>query len=331
MKIKRITLSLAAMLGLTLLLGGCQNSGGGEPVGKNEPTVEAVEARMGTLSNGIDYAPYLNAKDKGHFEANAKSAGLNVKFTYQEFQSLPALNDALATGKVDMTLAAEIPFLVGKASGIDNKLVKQLCTLTVSPIVQANSKVTSVAQLRGKRIAVMYGTGVHYGLMELLQAAGLKKEDVKLIDMTPPDAKAAFETGQVDAWIIWPPFPEELVNAGKAKFIPGANATVQVLLAARSEFINKHRDVLESVMTTFDDEKEWIKNSPEEAKALTAKALSLEPAVVEKAWPRENWQVTLDPVVVKDIQNKANFLFDNGMISNRVNVQQDFISSVSMK
>lgn len=324
---------LVAVLSIAVCMVGCRNSTESATTPTNEPktNTQSVEVHVATLGKALDYGPYYVAKSKGLLEKGAQDAGTKATFANQEFQALPPLNDALAAGKVDLVLAAEIPLLVGRSSGINTKLIKQICTLRVDLMVPSNSPVKQVSQLKGKRIAVLFGSGTHYGLLEILKKAGLDKSDVKLLDMSPPDAKSAFETGQVDAWMIWSPFPEELILAGKARLLPDAASQVQVLLAARKEFIDSHRDILASVVKTLDENGTWIRSNPSEAKSLLAKDLSLDPKVIEMAWPKENWAATLDPSVLRDIQNKADFLSGNKMTSKKVDVMQDFVEKISLK
>src|SRR3989338_981775 len=77
--------------------------------------------RIGSFFEAVDYAPYLIAKNKGWFEKALKEE--NVKVEYAQFQSLPPLNEAFATDKIDIIFEAEPPAIVGKAAGIDIKIM----------------------------------------------------------------------------------------------------------------------------------------------------------------------------------------------------------------
>ena len=59
-----------------------------------------------------------------------------------------------------------------------------------------------MTDLKGARIAVLAGTSSHYGVLKNLQGAGLSRNDLSIVDMIPPNAKAAFAAGQVDAWAV---------------------------------------------------------------------------------------------------------------------------------
>ena len=81
-------------------------------------------------------------------------------------------------------------------------------------IVPKDSAIKNVADLKGKRIAFNKGSNVQYFLVKLLEKNGLKYSDVIPIFLPSPDARAAFQKGAVDAWIIWDPY--FLANALRA-------------------------------------------------------------------------------------------------------------------
>jgi ABC-type nitrate/sulfonate/bicarbonate transport system substrate-binding protein len=85
--------------------------------------------KVGSFFIAIDYAPYLIAKSKGMFE----NIGGNSAVQYTTFQSLPPVNEALATQQVDAVFEAEPPALIGRAAGIDVKIVGISCSLEHVP------------------------------------------------------------------------------------------------------------------------------------------------------------------------------------------------------
>ena len=68
------------------------------------------------------------------------------------------------------------------------------------------SSISSVAGLKGKTVVLNKGANVHYFLVKALEKAGLRYTDVQTAFLPPPEARAAFESGRVDAWAIWDPF-----------------------------------------------------------------------------------------------------------------------------
>ncbi len=276
------------------------------------------EIRIGSFSKGVDYAPYLVAKNKGWFEEVAKNYGATVAYT--EFQSLPPINEAFATNKEDMVFEAEVPAIVGKAAGIDIKIVGAGAFLTQKIIIHKDSQIKSVLDLRGKKIAVLSGTAVHQGLMNALEVNGLTANDVQIIDMVPPDAKAAFESGSVDAWAVWSPFPEQELVAGKAKSLEDTKLFIQSVAVTRGKLLKENPKLVKNLLDVIKKAQKWIVANPTEAQQIVAKELDLNLDVVKLAWPKHNFTAQIGEKEIEDIQTKANFLQSIGSIKNKVKV-----------
>src|SRR5688572_13670165 len=134
---------------------------------RNEPRIGVPEAvRFGSFSGAVDYGPYIVAKNKGWFDETLKVRSISAEYT--QFQSLPPINESFATGRVDVVFEAEPPAIVGKAAGINIKIVGISCSLVQEILVPSKSNVSSIRDLRGKKIAVLAGTSSHYGLLKIL-------------------------------------------------------------------------------------------------------------------------------------------------------------------
>jgi len=278
---------------------------------------------IGTFSIAIDYSPYLVAKEKGWFDEAL--APYHAKATYTQFETLPTINEALATKKLDVIFEAEPPVIIGKAAGIDVRITNLGCTLPVDVVVPTNSSMRTVADLKDKTIAVLAGTSSQYGVLVETAAAGVSDKDLTLVDMAPPDGKAAFDAGRVDAWAVWPPWVEEEIVAGKGRTLLGGQASIQSIMAMRGEFKDQHPEMAKAISDVLERAKVWVKSHPNEAIAIVAKQANLDPKVVRLAWPKHQWNVSLTPVVKEDIQRKADFLLAKGLIRSRVDVSKDLI------
>ena len=283
--------------------------------------------RIGSFSTAVDYAPYLIAKNKGWFEEAFKEKGKKVEFV--EFQSLPPLNEALATNRIDVLFQAEPPAIVGKAAGIDVKIVEISCSITLGLLVNPNSNIQTVADLKGKKIALLAGTGVHYGVLKILGENGISKSDVEIIDMMPPDAKNAFETGRVDAWAIWSPFIDQSELSKSGTVLPDNYFEIQSIMAARGKFVADNKVEFAVILDVFQKAKKWMLQNQQEAQAIVAKELDLELEVVKLAWERHGWTAEISPEIIQDIQNKADFLFNERFVEKRINVADDLFKIVA--
>src|SRR6201747_1208276 len=152
------------------------------------------------------YGKLVLLKGKGSLEA--KLAPLGYKVVWTEFPSGPPLLEALNVGAIDFGIAGETPPIFAQAAGAP------LVYLAYDPpasqgeaiLVPKDSPLKSVADLKGKKVALNKGSNVHYLLVKALEKAGVKYEDITPAFLAPADARAAFESGAVDAWSIWDPY-----------------------------------------------------------------------------------------------------------------------------
>lgn len=310
----RLSIFLLLVFSLAILVSfnGCQKK------------VTLASVRIGTMGDAVDYSPYMVARSKGWFEEEFKKHGVqNVEYT--AFQVLAALNEALGTARVDIVFEAEPPAIIGKTVAPDLKIIGISCTLQQEVLVRTNSSITKVSELRGKKAAVPAGTSSHYNLLKILGAAGLTDKDVEILDLNPEDGRVAFETGQVDAWAIWPPWPEQQIYAKTGRPLPEAQATINSIMSIRGKFQDEHPDIARDAIAVLERARAYILDHPEEAQDLVAKSLKLNPEIIKLAWPKHNWKAQLDKDVIADIQTKTDFLAKRGIIRNTYDVSKELI------
>lgn len=309
-----------------LILPACQQSA-------DESSSPSLTVRIGSFSEAIDYGPFLVAKSKGWFEEALQEQGATV--SYQTFQSLAPINESFGTGRIDIVFEAAPPAIIGHSAGHDIRIIDISSSLNQEIVVHEGSNINSIANLSGQRIGVLKGTSSHYGLLQALQSAAVSSDELEIIDIQARDAKVAFQERQIDAWAIWPPFPEQEIVDGTARTIDGGETLIHSIMAARGAFVEQNPNLAQSVVDVVNRATRWMTNNPEEAQRLIASELNLEPQVVELAWPKHNWNANLGEAVVQDIQAKADFLFSQGLIANSVRARTliaplDTVSTTAM-
>src|SRR4051794_12435176 len=137
-----------------------------------------------------------------------KNAPYKVKFA--RFTFGPPLVQAAASGDIDLGSVGDVPPITGAAKeygfnivGVSHYLDPKLAVEDI--IVPKGSKITSLAQLKGKRIAVPQGSSAHGLTLLALKSVGLTPDDVHIDFLDPAAGATAFASGKVDAWTIWNP------------------------------------------------------------------------------------------------------------------------------
>lgn len=148
----------------------------------------------------------LILKERGSLEK--RLAGENITVRWVQFQSGPPLIEALNAGAIDFGYTGDTPPIVAQASGVDFVYVASIPQPGASNaiLVRNDANIHSLADLRGKKVALVKGSSAHNVLVQVLKKANVGWSDVTPVYLQPADAGAALRSGSVDAWSIWDPF-----------------------------------------------------------------------------------------------------------------------------
>ena len=204
-------------------------------------TATTTQTVAGTKSGG---KPLIVGDQAGTgAQALLEAAGLLHKLPFPvkfaDFTSGPPILQALNAGALDVGGVGNAPPVFAAAGGDDIAIVGALHNNVrdAGLLVPKGSSVTSVSQLKGKKIAVAQGSSADYHLLATLTQAGLTPHDVQLVYLQPAQGLAAFSSGSVAAWDIWPPFIEQAEVLKGAKSITAgdgiANANYSYVVASK--------------------------------------------------------------------------------------------------
>src|SRR5882757_359268 len=148
------------------------------------------------------YGKLVLLKSKGTLEEKLNAIGYKAVWT--EFPSGPPLLEALNVGAIDFGNTGEAPPIFAQAAGAPIQYVayEPPAPKGEAILVPKDSPLKSVADLRGKKVALNKGSNVHYLLVKALEKAGVKYSEIEPAFLAPADARAAFERGAVDAWVF---------------------------------------------------------------------------------------------------------------------------------
>jgi len=260
-------------------------------------TIWPAMAESGTFRIGYQKSSTLIVILKAKGELEAALAPLGVKVSWNEFSSGLPLLEALNLGNVDFSadVADTVP-LFAQAAGA--KLV-YVAEETASPTAQAilipeSSPIKSLADLKGKRIAVTKGAGSHFLLLQALKTANLTFKDITPAYLTPADGRAAFVGKNVDAWVTWEPYLTSAEQQSAAHILnDGSNglANYKRYYLSTATFAEKRDDVLEIVFAKLKETGFWVKQHPKEAADLVSGLWKIEAPIIEQANSRRSYEV----------------------------------------
>ncbi|MEP7475164.1 sulfonate ABC transporter substrate-binding protein [Acinetobacter baumannii] len=302
---------IAASLAGVMMLGGCAK--------KEEHTTTTLN--IGYQKYGI--LPILKAR--GDLEKALKDQGVQVKWV--EFPAGPQLLEGLNVGSVSLGEAGEAPPIFAQAA---NPNLVYVANQPAAPkaealLVQKDSPIQSIKDLKGKRVALNKGSNVHYLLLKVLEANHLSLSDIQPVYLPPSDARAAFEKGAVDAWVIWDPFFAAAEHQIQARVLATGENLVsnhQFYLADR-KFAENNPKVLNTVVQTLNQTTEWVSTHQDEAAKLLEKPTALEFDVLKTAISRMGFGVQpISDKVAQEQQYVADAFYAQKLIPNKLTIQE---------
>ena len=220
---------------------------------------------------------------KGRGTLEKRLAPLGVKVTWTEFTAGPVQLEALNVGSIDFGDVGEAPPIFAQAAGAPLVYVGATVPRPAleAVVVPKDSPIRSVADLKGKRVAYNKGSNVQYFLVKLLQKHGLQFSDVQSVYLAPADARAAFERGAVDAWVIWDPFLAAAQQTLQARLLADATGVVnnRGYYFSSRDFATKNTDVLRIALQEINGIDAWVGHNKEAAATELSKVLGLDTAI----------------------------------------------------
>ncbi|MEA2145099.1 MAG: sulfonate transport system substrate-binding protein [Solirubrobacteraceae bacterium] len=299
----------------------CGSSGGAST---QAPTVTG-------LSNTADVSHVtLRIGDQAGTGAQAllKAAGLldklPFKATWSDFTSGPPMLQALSAGALDLGGVGNAPPVFAAAGGAKIAVVGAFANNPNSGalLVPKGSPITSLSQLKGKKIAVAQGSSADYHLISVLRKAGLGVHDVSLVYLQPAAGLSALNSGNVDAWDVWSPFIEE------ASILHGAHVLVNengvggnnsyVVAAASALGDSAKANAIRDYLRLLDQAHVWADRHPGAWAAQWAQATGLPMSVmVPAAKDNTSKPVAVDATITAAEQGVVDTFSSAGLIPTR--------------
>jgi len=284
----------------------------------------AVENTPKTVNIGYQKANiFALLKYRGTLDEQFKKQGIAVRWV--EFPAGPQMLEGLNVGSIDLAATGDAPPTFAQAAQAD------LVYLAHSPanpkteaiVVPENSPIKTVADLKGKRVALNKGSDVNYLLVSALENAGLSYKDITPVYLPPADARAAFQRGAVDAWVIWDPYYAEVETNAKARLVKNAEGLVPhyTFYLASRKFADTYPQTAKQVVDELGTLSDWANKHPEDAAKILATSTGLPQPIWQRALARMLYGAErMTPAVFKEQQALADKFSQIGLLPVKVNV-----------
>ncbi len=292
------------------------------------------------------YGDPIPAQVAAHDGKFAAATGWDVE--WRKFNSGADVIAAMASGDVSIAELGSSPLAIAATQGVDLQvfMIDYVIGKSESLIVRDGSGIKSLADLKGKRIAVPIGSTSHFSLMGALKHAGISENDLTILNMSPDQIAAAWQQSAIDAAFVWPPAQTEILKTGKrlvgadevaAWGYPTFNAWV-----VNKKFAQSHEKSLVAFMRTVEDANQAYLKHPSAwtADSAPVKAIAAETGAAAAQVPEIIKGYTFLPLadqvkaqwmggaLPKTIKATAEFLLSAGRLSQ---VSNDYSSFVTVK
>ena len=221
-------------------------------------------------STWVGYGPFYIARDKGFF----KEEGVDVELVIME--DTPIKMGALMAGQIDLVASTADEFPIYMKPGKMLNYVLAVDNSKGGDGVVANKDITSIADLKGKKVAFEQGSVSQFFLNALLKDAGMTEADIEPVNMAATDAGVAFAAKQVDAAVTWEPALSQGAKSEHGHMLltsadkPGLITDV---VATTAETAVEKKDDIAAFVRAWYKAVDYSKSNPEEANAIMAKGV----------------------------------------------------------
>jgi sulfonate transport system substrate-binding protein len=262
---------------------------------------------------------------KGRGTLEKRLAPLGISLKWSEFAAGPVQLEALNVGSIDFGDVGEAPPIFAQAAGAPLAYVAATVPRPHSEavLVPKGSTIQSVADLKGRKVALNKGSNVHYFLVKLLEKHGLGYGDVYVAFLPPADARAAFEKGSVDAWVIWDPFLAAAEKTLEARVLADATGVVgnRGYYFSSLGYAEENQDVIKILIEELDKVDRWGQANKGAFAAELSQLWGIPQPVVDISVGR--WQFGTGPItkgILAEQQKIADTFLSLGLIPRKINV-----------
>jgi sulfonate transport system substrate-binding protein len=190
-------------------------------------------------------------------------------------------NEYLASGAAQFASTAGSAALLARANGVPLHTVFLYSQPEWTAIVVGrDSKLRSLRELKGKRIAATRGTDPWFFLLRALASVGLSSSDVQIVDLQHPAGRVALERGAVDAWAgLDPDMAASQLDDGSRLLYRNISWNTYGALNVREDFLTQHGDITAVVLRAYGVAHEYARLHPRETAQILADASNLDARV----------------------------------------------------
>ena len=329
---KKMIAVVACAMTLTSVIAGCGQDTSKE-ASKDTSSTEIVA--YGVIDPQIS-AQQIIADKKGYF----KEEGLNISNKF--IQSGGDMSSLISGGSAQVSFESPYTDIALAANGVGIKIVAPMANIgnTQAVVAGKNANIVNGKDLEGKKVGIPAGAGVMIAIRNMCNELNVDINKIQFVTLSPSDAIAALEKGDIDAMACWEPWISNAQNNGGKLLFSGLKSylgdkqgdvnwmnfytTVQV----SDTFLKEHPEEVKAMLRALKKATDFINENPDEAAEIIAKEINLDAAQVKRIMSQNQYKMTYDDNFVNSCGKIADFMQETNNISTKPDFEKYADSSI---
>ncbi len=276
------------------------------------------------------FIPLFVAKEKGWIDQALKEYGVSV--IWNTFESGPPMNDSLLAGDSDIGVIGDVPTVTVCAprNGVGVVAIAAQAADSYAVLVPTDSDIQRASDLKGKRIAVTFGSTAHNMIEKYLISGNVSIDAVNLINIAAGDAVTVLSKGQAEAVSTWEPNVTRLIADGSAREIAlgsqvGLDGTNCIVV--RKKYAKANPEVVTAILAQYKRAADALPGLDNETIEAVAKALNLTSDQLRSILPKFRYTVEITQEDIDALNDTIRFLNANKIMRSKYNISDSIDKS----
>lgn len=318
---KKMIAVVACAMTLTSVIAGCGQDTSKEA---SKDTSSTKIVAYGVIDPQIS-AQQIIADKKGYF----KEEGLNISNKF--IQSGGDMSSLISGGSAQVSFESPYTDIALAANGVGIKIVAPMANIgnTQAVVAGKNANIVNGKDLEGKKVGIPAGAGVMIAIRNMCNELNVDINKIQFVTLSPSDAIAALEKGDIDAMACWEPWISNAQNNGGKLLFSGLKSYLgdkqgdvnwmnfYTTMQVSDTFLKEHPEEVKAMLRALKKATDFINENPDEAAEIIAKEINLDATQVKKIMSQNQYQMLYDDKFVNSCDEIANFMKETNNISSK--------------